>query len=86
MLAQMLFYRPSRSVHLMKVSPDEGFVSWVRLLFGELKLFRGAPRFTVVKDPVFPNNDTPKSKYEKLENRISKPYPHSWRQFSRQLR
>ena len=26
----------------------------------------------VVKDPVFPASDTPKSKYEKLENRISK--------------
>ncbi|KAF9650040.1 hypothetical protein BDM02DRAFT_1526203 [Thelephora ganbajun] len=27
--------------------------------------------FDEVKDPVFPNNDTPKSKYEKLENRIN---------------
>lgn len=33
------------------------------------------PGFPLVKDPGFSSNDTPKSKYEKLENRISKSYP-----------
>lgn len=30
------------------------------------------PAFSIVKDPVFLTSDAPKSKYEKLENRISK--------------
>lgn len=35
-------------------------------------------RFLVVKDQGFSSSDTPKSKYEKLENRISEFYPVSF--------
>ena len=38
----------------------------------EIRSRGGVLVLLVAKDPVFPSNDTPKSKYEKLENRISK--------------
>ena len=60
----------------MKVSARRGFAPWYpRLSFDVL-----THRLSVVKDPIFPTSDAPKSKYEKLENRISKlgldPHPN----------
>ena len=60
---------------MTKVSAGPSFRSLVFLLIIRCITVRD-PGFSIVKDPTFSSNDTPKSKYEKLENRISEPSSH----------